>query len=69
MSHSFEQVQQDSEGHGHQHKLFQRLRHTELAGQCGKSEKVGAQRVLESHPRELIGGEGSRGDDVDKRKL
>ena len=33
------------------------------------SERVGAQRVLASHPRELIGGEGSRGDEVDKKKI
>ena len=33
------------------------------------SERLGAPRVLESPPENLIGGEESRGDDVDERKL
>ena len=37
--------------------------------QCGMSESPRARRVLESPPRELIGGEASRGDDVTERKL
>ena len=38
-------------------------------GQWGMKERLGAQHVLESHPRDLIGGETSRGDEVDERKL
>ena len=37
--------------------------------QSGMRQQVGAQCVLESQLRELIGGEASRGDDVDKRTL
>ena len=40
-----------------------------LTEQSGMSQRVGAQRVLESPLREQIGGEASRGDDVTERTL